>query len=247
MQEQTIKSIRTIRSFVMRAGRMTKAQQNAFLNAGPRYLLKYSQNMFESGNEGYDFISGALKDNRKIIAEIGFGNGEALALMAEKNCDITYIGIEVYPPGVGNLLKLIDEKKLENIRIVNHDAVEVIEALKGKFCFNGFHIFFPDPWPKKKHNKRRIINPGFTSSLIDILSPGGYIYAVTDWEDYGVQMQKVFSSFTLLESPFSGFASRGEGSPILPWRPETRFEAKGYSKNHSIYESFFIKKPGKPF
>ncbi len=231
----------------MRAGRLTKGQRNALLNKGPSYMLKYSQNMFDSGSEGSDFISGALKKNRKIIAEIGFGNGDALAMMAGKNRDITYIGIEVYPPGVGNLLKLIDEKKLENIRIVNHDAVEVIEAaLKGKFCFNGFHIFFPDPWHKKKHNKRRIINPDFTSSLIDVLSPGGYIYAVTDWEDYGNQMQKVFSSFTSLESPFPGFAPRGDGSSILPWRPETRFETKGYRKNHSIYESFFIKKPGKP-
>ncbi|MDX9800700.1 MAG: tRNA (guanosine(46)-N7)-methyltransferase TrmB [Spirochaetia bacterium] len=251
MQEDTRKGFRSIKSFVLRAGRLTKAQKNALENSGPRYMLDFSGKMFEIGSKGAGFLSAALNEKRKIIAEIGFGNGDALALMAERNRGSTYLGIEVYLPGVGNLLKLIEEKKLENIRIVKHDAVEVIEALKGRFKIDGFHIFFPDPWHKKKHNKRRIINKDFTSSLIDTLVPGGYIYAVTDWEDYGVQMQNVFSSFSTLKSPFKGFVPYGNNSQdveksLLPWRPETRFENKGFRKNHSIYESFFIKKPGKP-
>ncbi len=225
---------RRIKSFVLRQGRFSKGQREAFDTIGPYYLVKYS-------SEVINFKKLFSNDNDTII-EIGFGNGFATAEIADKNRNINYIGIEVYKPGVGNLLRYIGEKKLNNVRIINHDAVEVLDSMIAFSSIAGFHIFFPDPWHKKKHNKRRLINPEFTEKLANRLSPGGYIYAVTDWEDYGIQMQEVLRGCSSLESPFTGYASEENESVSIPWRPGTRFEEKGLKKNHKIYESYFIKK-----
>ncbi len=252
---------RSIRSFVLRTGRMTKAQHNAMEKYSQFYILPFEK-ICRDG-EVPEFLEKAAAAEGKLVAEIGFGNGEATALIAEKNRKDSYLGIEVYPPGVGNLLKLASEKKLENIRVIRHDAVEVLDALSGKVLFDGFHIFFPDPWHKKKHNKRRLINREFAAKMISLLKTGGYIYAVTDWQDYGVQMQDVFRSFTSLCSPFESFAILPDTSPedgekeeilsirdgrndpgLPPWRPQTSFERKGRKKEHGIYESFFIKQSG---
>ncbi len=234
-------NFRRIKSFVLRTGRLTKARQDAISELGPLYLIPFDKEMFDK-TDLLKLLGETQERGGKVIVEIGFGNGEATASIAERNSENLYICIEVYPPGVGNLLKLIGYKKLENIRIINHDAFEVIECMKGKAEADGFHIFFPDPWQKKKHNKRRIMNREFTLSLADCLSEGGYIYAVTDWKDYGMQMQEVFRSISALCSPYSGFAQKNDEKPLLPWRPETNFERKGLKQNHLVYESYFIKK-----
>ena len=235
----TEKSERRIKSFVLRQGRFSKAQREAFETSGPEYLVEYK-------NEPVTFKN-LFNNNNPVIIEIGFGNGFATAEIAERRRDNNYIGIEVYKPGIGNLLKYIGDKKLENIRIFNHDAVEIIDSMIEADSVEGFHIFFPDPWHKKRHNKRRLINPQFTEKLVKRLKPGGYIYAVTDWEDYGIQMQKVLRNCSSLYSPFKGYAKADPDeeknvNADIPWRPETRFEEKGLKKNHGIYESFFLKK-----
>jgi tRNA (guanine-N7-)-methyltransferase len=193
------------------------------------------------------------KTGGKIIVEIGFGNGITTAMMAEKNPHNIYIGIEVYKPGIGNLLKLIDEKKLCNVVIINHDAVEVIEKFKRFLKIDAFHIFFPDPWQKRKHVKRRIINETFVASMLDLLDTDSYIYVVTDWKDYAQQIQNVMRSFNKLFSLFDMFVAAdynaektncSKSSYIselkIPWRPETNFEIKGKKHGRNIYESFFI-------
>jgi len=227
---------RPIKSFVLRQGRFSKGQREAFDTLGPEYLLNYSDKIID-----YKKLFG---NNNENILEIGFGNGLPTAEIAEKNRDKNYIGIEVYKPGVGNLLRYIGEKKLSNIRIFNSDAVEIIDSMIADSSLDGFHIFFPDPWQKKKHKKRRLVNPELTEKLVCKLKPGGYIYAVTDWEDYGNQMQKVLRACSSLESPFKDFVTEEgkNGSVNVPWRPETRFEEKGLKKNHGIYESLFLKK-----
>ena len=238
---------RKIKSFVLRTGRMTKAQINALNLLSSEYVIPFEEIKAESQyiEKLSDLCSKIKKADGKIIVEIGFGIGNVTAMIAEKNINNLYIGIEVYKPGIGNLLKLIDEKKINNIRIINHDAVEVVDKLDIISKIDGFHIFFPDPWPKRKHIKRRIINTNFIQKITDKLKAGGYIYAVTDWKDYGMQMQQVFRSFPSLYSPFEnfipGYQEENKYADIIPWRAETNFEKKGLKKNHGIYESFFIK------
>ncbi|MCL2293427.1 MAG: tRNA (guanosine(46)-N7)-methyltransferase TrmB [Spirochaetes bacterium] len=269
MQENFEKPLKTIKSFVLRAGRMTKAQADALNRLSPEYVIPFED---AEGAPESQFIkkiselcSGIKKAAGKVIVEIGFGSGKTTAMIAEKNANNFYIGIEVYKPGVGSLLKLIEEKKINNIRIINHDAAEVMEKLDiisvfpterasasegSPLVIDGFHIFFPDPWPKRNHSKRRIINADFTRKIINKLGPGGYIYAVTDWKDYGLQMQQIFRSFPALYSPFESFVPKLQEfrDPLcdaavlqIPWRGETDFERKGLKKNHEIYESFFVR------
>ena len=233
----TDKYERRIKSFVLRQGRFSKCQREAFEILGPEYLVEYKDEIINYKN--------LFGNNNPVIIEIGFGNGFATAEIAERSPDNNYIGIEVYRPGVGNLLKFIGEKKLFNVKIFNHDAVEVIDSMIKNDSVDGFHVFFPDPWQKKKHNKRRLINPDFTDKLAKRLKTGGYIYAVTDWEDYGIQMQEVLRGCSFLSSPFERYAEAESvaGKKLsIPWRPETRFEEKGIKKNHGIYESYFVKK-----
>ena len=250
MQINNEKPLRAIKSFVLRTGRITKAQDNALKLLSPEYVIPFVE--INRGSPRLkklsELCSNAKKAGGKVIVEIGFGSGKVTAMIAEKSANNIYIGIEVYKPGIGSLLKLIDEKKLNNMRIINHDAVEVIEKLDLISEIDGFHIFFPDPWPKRKHVKRRIINEDFVKKIIDKLTAGGYIYAVTDWEDYGLQMQQVFRSFPSLNSPFESFIPCASGNQqeyanIIPWRTETDFERKGLKKDHGIYESFFYKEP----
>lgn len=220
---------------------MTNRQQQAFEEIGADFIIPFPfEDEFDAVVKNF-FKREQAVENGALIADIGFGNGISTSLMAELNLQNFYIGIEVYPSGVGNLLKLIEEKKLNNVRIVHHDAVEVLDSLlQQNFKFDGFHIFFPDPWQKRKHNKRRIINEDFIEKLVALLPTGGYIYAVTDWDDYSIQMEKVFSSFDRLYD--ASVTSKSESFPKKPWRPETNFEKKGLRKNHTIHEFFYIKK-----
>lgn len=223
---------RTVKSFVLRSGRITKLQQHALDTYYQLYCIPYRV------DKKLDFSEIFHNDNPTVV-EIGFGDGEATHQMAERNPDINYLALEVYPPGVGALLDLIHTKNLANVHIVQHDAVEVVENMVAAGSVSGFHIFFPDPWQKKRHNKRRLINSTFVSLLADRLKDGGYIYCATDWKDYAFQMQDVLRGENRLSSPFECFAEKP--NEIVPWRPQTKFERKGIAVGRTIFESYFVK------
>ena len=223
---------RSIRSFVVRSGRITRLQQHAIDSYAQLYCIP-----FDAGRK-LDFKE-IFHNSSPTVFEIGFGDGEATCQIAERNPDINYVAMDVYPPGVGALLDAVHVKGLSNVRIIHHDAADVVENMTENGTVSGFHIFFPDPWQKKRHNKRRLINSAFVSLLSDKLKPGGYIYCATDWEDYAFQMQEVLRKEPRLSSPFPGFAEKP--SNIVPWRPQTKFERKGISVGRTIFESYFIK------
>ncbi len=209
--------MRTVRSFVLRSGRLTKLQERA-LHA---YESTYGIPFFPEGSETLnEFLA-----SKPSVMEIGFGMGEATLAIARKNPDVHYLGVEVFPSGVGNLLNEIEQAGISNIRIIRHDAVEVISRMIPRGTLTGVHIFFPDPWPKKKHHKRRLIQKPFIASLLPLLEPGGYIYCVTDWEPYALHIREVLESFEELTS-----------TDAYPWRPVTKFEQKGLAKDHTVTE-----------
>lgn len=173
------------------------------------------------------------------IAEIGFGMGEATAAIAHALSDKNFIGIEVHTPGVGALLKLIGEHHLQNLRIIQHDAVEVLRSMIADESLAGVHIFFPDPWPKKRHHKRRLIQPEFVKLLVQKLAPGGYLHLATDWEDYAHHMLEVLRAETALRNSANapdGFAPRPH------YRGSSSFERKGLAKGHGVWDLVFTKK-----
>ncbi|MEY4711292.1 MAG: putative tRNA ((7)-)-methyltransferase [Pseudomonadota bacterium] len=218
---------RTIRSFVRRAGRTTTGQAKAFEALGPRFLQPYT-------GRPLDFAA-AFGREAPTILEIGFGMGEATAhiagLMAEKN----FLCCEVHEPGVGALLKRIGEHDLHNIRIVAHDAVEVIDRMLPLASLAGIHIFFPDPWHKLRHHKRRLIQPLLVTKLATRLAPGGYLHCATDWEPYAQQMLQVLSGEAMLRNTADGFA------PKPNYRPLTKFENRGLKLGHGVWDVVFEK------
>lgn len=213
---------RHIRSFVLRSGRISKTQEYALEHYMPLYAAELS--------DGYLDFPGLFKKDQPVVVEIGFGMGRATLELAERFPETNYLGIEVYKPGVGRVLSEIHTKGLGNLRIMRADATEVVQRMLKEGSIHGFHIFFPDPWPKKKHHKRRLFQRDFVDLLARKLEPGGYIYAVTDWEEYAEQMLEVVEAQDLLHNPFGGFA------PPQPWRPATSFEHKGREKSHCISE-----------
>jgi tRNA (guanine-N7-)-methyltransferase len=219
---------RTIRSFVRRAGRTTTGQAKAFEQLGPRFLLPYEP-------QPLDF-SAAFGRNAPTILEIGFGMGEATAhiaaLMPEKN----FLCCEVHEPGVGALLKRIGEQGLGNIRIVQHDAVEVIEHMLPEGSLAGVHIFFPDPWHKLRHNKRRLVQPPLVARLASRLKAGGYIHCATDWQAYARQMLEVLGAEPLLQNTAEAYAPRPD------YRPLTKFENRGLKLGHGVWDVVFRKR-----
>ena len=167
------------------------------------------------------------------ILEIGFGMGETTAEIARMRRAENFLGVEVHGPGVGGLLKRVDELGLTNVRVIRHDAVEVLAAMIPHASLAGIHVFFPDPWPKKRHHKRRLLKPGFVHELAMRLLPGGYLHAATDWEDYAEEMLAVFSAEPLLENTAAGFAARPA------YRPLTKFEARGLRLGHDVRDIIF--------
>jgi tRNA (guanine-N7-)-methyltransferase len=161
--------------------------------------------------------------------------GIATAMIAEANPGVNYLGLEVHRPGIGKLLWEIDRRGLTNIRIIEHDAVEALTQMIAPESVSGFHIFFPDPWPKKRHHKRRLITRPFPSLLSSLLVPAGYLYMVTDWADYGDWAMTELSNTVGLVNAYTGFA------PPQPWRPQTKFEQKGLNKQHEVRELYFKK------
>ncbi|OQY40623.1 MAG: tRNA (guanosine(46)-N7)-methyltransferase TrmB [Spirochaetaceae bacterium 4572_7] len=173
--------------------------------------------------------------NRDVAIEIGFGMGHATWQIAKDNPNIGYIGIEVHTPGVGRLLHQMNAHDVTNLRVIEHDAVEVIDHMIPKDSISGVHIFFPDPWQKKKHHKRRLIQVEFIKKILNVVKPGGYIYVVSDWVEYAEHILDVFNKVDGLSNPYNGYATAQD------WRPKTKFESKGLDKNHVINEILFRK------
>ncbi|MFP3927553.1 MAG: tRNA (guanosine(46)-N7)-methyltransferase TrmB [Desulfobacteraceae bacterium] len=172
-----------------------------------------------------------------VIVEVGSGMGGATVRMAAENPGLGFIALEVFRPGVAKLLRKIESLGLANIRVCEHDAVEFIRDMIPEESLAGFHIFFPDPWPKRRHHKRRLIQPPFARLMAARLRPGGYVCTATDVEDYAEQILQVLEGTPGLKNAYTGFA------PVIPWRPLTRFEKKGLRKSHPVRECLFYKKP----
>jgi tRNA (guanine-N7-)-methyltransferase len=217
---------RHIRSFVLRQGHLSNAQKRAMDEGMPHWGIEYRPERLD--------LDRVFDRQAPKILEIGFGMGTATAEIAQQNPDRDYLGIEVHSPGVGNLLKLIDENGLSNLRLIRHDAVEVIDNMLADGCLDGIHIFFPDPWPKKRHHKRRLIQPPLIAKLAQKLKPGGYLHAATDWEEYAAQILEVFSAEPqLVNSVEQGYAPRPD------YRPLTKFELRGLRLGHGVWDVIF--------
>lgn len=216
-----------IRSFVVRAGRMGTGQIRAIEMLGPKFVLPYAPAVLQP-----EQVFGRAAP---LVLEIGFGMGDATATIAQALPGTDFLGVEVHPPGVGALLKHIDEKGLSNLRIVQHDAVEVLEQMIAPGSLAGVHIFFPDPWHKKKHNKRRLIQQPFVAKLVTHLAPGGYLHCATDWQPYAEQMLEVLGAEPALRNTAEGYAPRPE------YRPLTKFENRGLKLGHGVWDLVFLK------
>lgn len=204
---------------------MSNAQRRAYEQLLARYALPYLPQALD--------LPASFGRNAPTILEIGFGMGETTAAIAHAHPEHNYLGVEVHSPGVGSLLKQIDEQGLANLRIVQHDAVEVVEHMLGPACLAGIHVFFPDPWPKKRHHKRRLIQPAFVHLLATRLAPDGYLHLATDWEEYAQQMLEVVQAEPLLANAADGFAPRPEHRPL------TKFEARGQRLGHTVRDVLF--------
>jgi tRNA (guanine-N7-)-methyltransferase len=220
---------RSIRSFVVRAGRMGPGQSRALAELGPRFVIPYSA-------QRHDFDASFGRQAPHVL-EIGFGMGDATATIARGRPDTDFIGVEVHTPGVGALLKRIGEMGLTNLRLIQHDAVEVLEQMIEPDSLAGVHVFFPDPWHKKKHNKRRLIQAGFVRLLASRLQPGAYLHCATDWQPYAEQMLEVLGAEPTLRNSAAGYA------PKPDYRPLTKFENRGLKLGHGVWDLVFIKRP----
>jgi len=225
MTETTDLKNRHIRSFVLRQGRVSPAQQRAVDTLLPRFGLPYVAQPLD-----LDLAFGRAAPK---ILEIGFGMGDSTATIALAHPENDYLALEVHTPGVGNLLKLIDAQQITNIRIMQHDAVEVLRDMIPDGSLDGVHIFFPDPWHKARHNKRRLIQAPFIARLVQKLKPGGYIHVATDWQDYAEQVLAVLGAEPLLENTAAGYA------PRPAYRPLTKFEQRGIRLGHGVWDLVF--------
>jgi tRNA (guanine-N7-)-methyltransferase len=216
-----------IRSFVVRAGRMGTGQQRALVELAPRYVLPHELAPLD--------MNAAFGRQAPCVLEIGFGMGDATAEVAAAQPDRNFIGIEVHPPGVGALLQRIEGRQLSNLRIFQHDAVEVLRDMIPLASLTGVHIWFPDPWHKKRHHKRRLIQPAFVATLVQHIAPGGYLHCATDWQPYAEQMLEVLSAEPGLRNTAQGFAPKPE------WRPLTKFEKRGLNLGHGVWDLLFTR------
>jgi tRNA (guanine-N7-)-methyltransferase len=226
---------RPIRSFVVRAGRMGPGQQRALEELGPRFVLPWQAQPLD--------LARAFGRRAPCVLEIGFGMGDATAQIAAAHPHLDYLGVEVHVPGVGALLKRIGEQGLTNVRIVRHDAVEVLRDMVAPDTLAGVHVYFPDPWHKLRHHKRRLVQPPFVALLASRLAPGGYLHCATDWEPYAQQMREVLGAEPLLR-PASAHPPGPDGfTPRPPWRPPTKFEQRGLRLGHGVWDLLFERAP----
>lgn len=215
---------RPIRSYVLRQGRTTPAQARALETLFPKYGIAFSREAIGSPRTA------------PLILEIGSGMGETTVAIAKAHPEVDFIAVEVHGPGVGSLLNAIEKEKLSNLRVIRHDALEVLEHMIADGTLAAIHLFFPDPWPKKRHHKRRLVQPAFVALVAKKLAPGGVLHAATDWPDYADQMEAVFRNEPLLEPARAGFTAR----------PVTKFESRGRRLGHPVRDLVFRRKEKVP-
>jgi tRNA (guanine-N7-)-methyltransferase len=216
---------RPIRSFVLRQGRFSPAQQRAVSDLMPRFGVPYGEAPLE-----WPGIFGRVAP---VIVEVGFGMGETTARIAAANPGNDYLAIEVHGPGVGSLLKRIGEDGITNVRIVQHDAVEVLRHMVPPSSLAAIHVFFPDPWPKKRHHKRRLLQEDFIELAASRLAPGGVLHVATDWQEYAEHVLEALGKCRMLANTSKGFA------PRPAWRPVTKFERRGVALGHGVWDLVF--------
>lgn len=217
----------TIRSFVLRQGHISEAQQRHFAEGMQHFGIPYAETLLD--------LTAIFGRTAPKFLEIGCGMGETTALIAAHHPENDYLGIEVHVPGIGSLMKEIATRELSNLRVIQHDAVEVLRDMIPLASLSGIHVYFPDPWPKKRHHKRRLIQPAFVHELTLRLVPGGILHCATDWEDYAQQMLAVLSAESHLINTADGFAPRPD------WRPQTKFETRGLKLGHGIWDLLFTR------
>jgi tRNA (guanine-N7-)-methyltransferase len=218
---------RSIRSFVLRTGRLTGAQERAIAAFSAQFIVPFTGHPLD--------LNATFGRTAPKILEIGFGMGETTAAIAADHPENDYLGVEVHTPGIGALLIRMESLSLSNIRIIQHDAVEVLERMIPIGSLAGVHVFFPDPWPKKRHHKRRLLQARTVSLISERLRPGGYLHVATDWEDYATQILAVLSAEPLLTNTSEGFADR----PVS--RPITKFERRGNRLGHGVWDVVFTR------
>jgi tRNA (guanine-N7-)-methyltransferase len=217
---------RRIRSFVLRQGRLTKGQERALETAWPQFGIDYTPN-------GLNLSNVFQREHSAKILEIGFGMGESTAKIAHTLPTHDFLAVEVHTPGVGSLLKQIQEQAISNIRIIQHDAVEVLQNMLSEQCLDGVHIFFPDPWHKKRHHKRRLIQAEFIKLLCSRMKVGAYIHVATDWQEYAEWVLEVLSAENMLQNTAETYAEKPS------YRPLTKFENRGIKLGHGVWDLVF--------
>jgi tRNA (guanine-N7-)-methyltransferase len=216
--------LRGIRSFVLRQGRTTASQQRALDELFPRFGILFSDATLDP--------KAIFGRSAPLVLEIGSGMGDTTAQIAQAHPETDYLAVEVHGPGVGSLLKKIEELGLRNLRVIRHDAVEVLERMIPDGSLAGIHLFFPDPWPKKRHHKRRLVQAPFAAIVARKLAPGGYVHAATDWPEYATQMEEVFSSNPMFAKDLRSRADR----------PATKFERRGIGLGHAVRDLSFARR-----
>ena len=214
----------SVRSYSIRGSRITDAQRTAKDALQKVHGIEFKQEQIN--------IPAIFPASQKVIMEIGFGMGEATAIIAKNHPNNGYIAVDVHPPGIGKLLARIVENDLTNLKVIEEDVHVVLQHMIADESLDGIHLFFPDPWPKKKHNKRRIVNEGFLALIHPKIKKGGFIHIATDWVPYAVSIQEVFAGSTLFTG---GVIDKPE------WRPVTRFEGQGIDKDHAVNDMLYLK------
>ncbi len=226
MSEESVKP-RAIRSFVRREGKLTKGQENALATVWPQFGVPFDQ-------DEVDFAE-LFGRQANTVLEIGFGNGLSLADMAQAAPETNFFGVEVHRPGVGSLLVQLNKRAITNVRVSQHDAVDVLKYQIADASLHRLQIFFPDPWHKKRHNKRRLINADFVQLALAKLAPGGHVHVATDWEPYASQVLEEFSASAGLQNTAEGY------SPKPDYRPTTKYEQRGIRHGHGVHDLVFQK------
>jgi tRNA (guanine-N7-)-methyltransferase len=219
---------RPIRSFVLRQGHFSPAQRQAYEALLPHFGIPFSPTPL-------DLEHAFGRSNPKVL-EIGFGMGETTAAIAAARPEHDFLAVEVHAPGIAGLLRLVDRQGLTNVRVVRHDAVEVVQRMIALGALAAVHVFFPDPWPKKRHHKRRLLQPAFVHALAERLAPGGYLHAATDWQDYATEILATFHAEPLLLNFSREFA------PRPAYRPLTKFERRGLARGHGVWDVIFLRR-----
>lgn len=228
IEENSNPQHRRIRSFVLRQGRLTKGQERALETGWPQFGIDYSENLLDL-NQVFK-----RKDSNKVL-EIGFGMGESTAKIAQTLPHCDFLAVEVHTPGVGSLLKMIQEQALTNIRIVQHDVVDVLQHMIADKSLDGVHIFFPDPWHKKRHHKRRLIQAEFLKLMCSKLKTGAYIHVATDWQEYAEWVLEVLQAEPELKNTAKNYAEKPS------YRPLTKFENRGIKLGHGVWDLVFLR------